>query len=66
MDKMIIEQRKYSENTKDDFLTIVLAKLPDNEITPFVTWIYNSQTGGYSAGHYFKNIEEAVTDYKTR
>lgn len=45
-----------------NYLNIVLCKW-GNE---FVTWMENTELGGYNHGHYYTDLLEAVEDYKAR
>jgi hypothetical protein len=60
---MTILSKPYTLNPDDDFLTVHLRKLKENH---FVTHIHNSQSGGYSSGHYFDNLDDALADYHAR
>lgn len=43
----------------------VLVQLPDNPITPYVTWRRDVEGNTYW-GHYFKSFDEAYADYHQR
>jgi hypothetical protein len=47
---------------------IVLAYLPHNTVTPFVTWQRNTDDGSTYWGHYFTaaDADEAVADFAKR
>jgi hypothetical protein len=51
-----------------DHLRIVLCFLPFNTHRPFVTWNENRSTTpwGYSGGHYYGTIQEAIADFEER
>jgi hypothetical protein len=42
----------------------VLAHLTTNKVTPWVTWAFDD--GGYYWGHYFRDHDEALADYRKR
>lgn len=65
MKRDIVARKPYSANPSDDYLEVVLAKVDDNNC-PCVTWIYNKQSNGYSSGHYFTGLKEALVDFNTR
>jgi hypothetical protein len=48
----------------DDNCATVLCRLPDNSVTPYVTWVY--AYGGFSHGHYFRDLEDARQDFTER
>jgi hypothetical protein len=60
--------RPYSVHPDDWYLTVVMAELPNNDITPYVTWLCNTSFGEtrFIEGHYFPNKWEAFEDWKTR
>lgn len=60
--------RPYSVHPDDWYLSIVLAQLPDNDITPYVTWGCNVSFGDtrFFEGHYYKDKWEAFEDWKKR
>lgn len=66
MEKIILERKKMSENPSDKHLEIVLCKLPENTITPYVTWGYNKNTDSFFSGDYCYSIDEAVNSYNSR
>ena len=65
---IILLARPYSMHPDDWYLSIVLAQLPNNDITPYVTWGCNVSSGktSFFGGHYFKSKEAAFEDWKTR
>lgn len=65
MSRNVLARKPYSNVDGDKHLEIVLVEIPNN-ITPFVTWAYNKQTGGYFWGHYFTNKESALRDFNAR
>jgi len=68
MDKYyVLIRRKHSDNTGDN-LTIILCFLPENPLTPFVTWLENSSRDNpYTInGHYFGDLSMALDDFNTR
>lgn len=65
MNKKILARKPYSSAEGDGHLEIVLAEISDS-ITPFVTWGFNKQTGGYFWGHYFDDKEKALEDFNTQ
>jgi hypothetical protein len=65
-DKWILAMKGYSTNPKDSYLDIVLAYLPNNKITPYVTWIYNHSDGGFHEGHYYQWINTAIAEFLER
>lgn len=50
----------------DKHLTLVMAFLPHNRITPFVTWIHNDSIGGLHDGHYHRTGKEVQADFFDR
>ena len=46
--------------------SIVLCRLPDNEVTPFVTWHRNNRDGSFYWGNYHQTITDAEEDFNTR
>jgi len=64
----ILLTRPYSMHPDDWYLSIVMAELPDNDITPYVTWGCNVSFGDtrFFEGHYHKDKWEAFADWKTR
>lgn len=64
--RLIVLHEPYSGHISDDFLEKVLAFLPDNTTTPWVTWLYNKQTDGLVDGHYFERLYPALSDYIER
>lgn len=44
---------------------IVLASLPGNDVTPYVTWIQDEE-GNTAVGHYYESLEEAEAAYERR
>ena len=65
-DKCIIGIKPYTNNTGDDYLNTVLAYLPTNRITPYVTWIYNIEDKGFFWGHYHQRINDAIPEFLMR
>jgi len=65
---IILLTRPYSMHPDDWYLSVVMAQLPDNDITPYVTWGCNVSFGGtlFFEGHYFSDKWEAFKDWKTR
>lgn len=45
---------------------IVLAFAPQSVYDPFVTWLVRLEDLTATSGHYFRKIEDAVTDFKER
>lgn len=56
----IMDERPVSSNPKDHYLTYVIAFIPARK--EWVTWMRNTELGGYHAGHYFFEDEEAAYD----
>jgi hypothetical protein len=67
-ERIVLLARPYSMHPDDHYLSIVMAQLPNNTVTPYVTWGCNVSFGEirYFEGHYFKTKEEAFEDWKTR
>jgi len=65
-DKWIIAIKSYSNNPVDSYLNIVLAYLPTNKLTPYVTWIYNQTDNGFHEGHYHERINDAIPEFLMR
>lgn len=65
-DKKILARKPYSAHEGDEHLEIVLAELPHNTVTPFVTWGFNKQNNGYFWGHYFSSKQKALDDFNAR
>ncbi len=65
---IILLTRPYSMHPDDWYLSVVMAQLPENDITPYVTWGCNVSFGDTSFfdGHYFKDKWEAFDDWKKR
>lgn len=59
---------KYSLPHKDGHMEaeIVLCYLPDNKVTPYVTWQHNLKDNAYYWGHYFSTENEARADFGER
>ena len=47
-------------------LVLVLALRPATEYQRYVTWIHNTQDGGFYGGHYFNTLPVARADYEVR
>ena len=62
----IILQVKDFPNPLDHYLKTVVAFLPHNDCTPFVTWLHNIECGGYFSGNYHKTLIEAAKDFEGR
>lgn len=63
----LVEDRGYELRAfgrLDSNCAVVLCNLPDNSVTPYVTWIY--AYGGFTSGHYHKTLEEASSDFTQR
>jgi len=65
---IILLARPYSMHPDDWYLSVVMAQLPNNDITPYVTWGCNVSFGDtrFFGGHYFKDKEDAFKDWKER
>ncbi len=50
----------------DPHLQIVLCHLPENELTTWVVWYFNKETGGCSSGEYLRNLLAAAFAYTRR
>lgn len=60
----ILAAKPYSDHPGDHYLSIVLAQNFKGE---YVTWLHNSQDGGFYSGHYFGNdIVSATKDFEKR
>ncbi len=56
-------------NTPGDGITapgMLISVSREDEPHPYVTWWFNSQSGGKAWGHYFKTYEEAAYDFADR
>ncbi len=52
---------------KDKDAVVVLYHLPDNIVTPYVTWMANKETPENTYwGHYFQTLEDAQEDFDKR
>ena len=65
-DKWIIGIKPYSNISKDNYLDLVLAYLPFNTITKYVTWIYNHSDNGFHEGNYHQYINKAIPEFFER
>jgi hypothetical protein len=65
-DKWVLGIKPYSGLEVDNYLYLVLCYLPTNEITPYVTWIYNKSDKGFHSGHYHERINNAIPEFLTR
>ena len=45
---------------------VVLCSLPDNDVTPYVTWSFSSACRGFSHGRYRVEQEDAMQDFRER
>jgi len=45
---------------------IVLAFVPENKYTPFVTWFYNAERDFFCQGHYHQELAPALRDWEKR
>jgi len=52
------------QSTRHDFIKIVLAYWVETD--QFVTWVFNTESGGFAFGHYFLNYDNAQEDFKRR
>lgn len=66
MKRDILGHKPYSSHPDDDYLQVVLAKVETAHRSEFVTWVLNLHTNGYSHGHYFENLKEALADFNKR
>lgn len=58
-----IARKLYSSHPDDSYLTVVLHT---NQKGEFVTHLHNATTDGFSSGHYFQTLEEAMKDFDQR
>ena len=67
-DAQVLLTRPYSVHPDDWYLSVVLAYLPNNDITPYVVWGCNVSFGDirYFHGDYFKEKEAAFETWKAR
>jgi hypothetical protein len=65
-DRWILAIKGYSNNPGDTHLQTVLCYIPGNELTPYATWLFNMQDGGFHWGHYHRHINEAIPEFMTR
>jgi hypothetical protein len=62
MNRVLLER-----SSKDKETDVVLYFLPDNEYTPYVTWVVRKDNPGSTFwGHYFQTREEAEEDFDKR
>lgn len=59
----VIAIRPLTSNPLDDHLFIVLYKWRPDE---YVTHLYNAHDDGYSCGHYFEKLSDAMEDFRQR
>lgn len=52
------------DQSEDHMSTIVMVFLPDNEVTPFVTWRYYG--GHFASGDYCRTYADAVESFRIR
>ena len=57
---IILDQKE--SKTGDTYVIAFSAHAPAS----FVTWFYNTECGGYSWGHYVRNLDSAVADFNKR
>ena len=57
-----------SKSTNQAHIRVGLFFLPNNENTPYVTWLINDQFDPPATvtGNYFRDLEDALKDYKKR
>ena len=60
----IIASKPYSTHPDDGHLSVVLCRSQHRD--EWVTWLGNAQNGGCHHGHYFRDTDEALTDYTRR
>lgn len=53
------------QHPSDHYLQLVMIKR-DEVHQPYVTWMHNSDCGGFHNGHYLDSIEEAKADFFER
>ncbi len=63
---MMLEEYRIPEQDGWDPCRVVLCWLPENDATPFVTWIQNLKNRGCSWGHYKTTVLEAAKDFEQR
>jgi hypothetical protein len=63
MRRQIIES---CPNPRNEDSEIVIAFLPDNQMTPWVTWVRGKLDGGYYWGHYYRDASQAWADFSMR
>lgn len=65
-DFIIIDARLRDPADVSDY--VLLCKLPDNGVTPYVTWRSGGPNGegGRYWGHYHRDLDSALADFKTR
>ena len=61
-----LKKKPYSKNPQGAFLKIVLCFLPENEFTPYVTWVLNERTQELFWGHYHESRIQAEADFDKR
>ena len=63
---LMLEEYAIPKQDGWDPCRVVLCWLPDNNGTPFVTWVQNLRNGGCSWGHYHPTLLEAAQDFEER
>lgn len=64
----ILKTRKYSNHPGDQHLEVVLVELPQElpQEEHFVTWVHNTESGGFFWGHYNRSRKAAEIDFEMR
>lgn len=69
-DQMIIARRARKVSRDEQPVELILAYLPKNEATPWVTWVRNNPDRGGDGtkfwGNYHADYQSAAHDFKTR
>lgn len=62
----MLDNALFSDHPGDKYLCKVLAYWDRGQDREFITWVYNSQSGGLFFGHYFDNYEDANIKFLAR
>lgn len=61
----VIAAKKYSLES-DEKAYILLCHLRDNNVTPYVTWIYDAERVACFHGNYCYDFDQAIKDFNER
>lgn len=62
----VLKRKPYSDHPDDAFLETVLVHLPDNEITPYVAWMYNKNDDAFYYGDYCRTLEDGLEAFNKK